>query len=154
MKSINTLNHAYSQAPWRIQRQWISVFLLTVLGFAIIAALYLIITSRAAILGREVQDLRSAIIETELTNANLQSDLGHLTSKNKIKIQAYILNFRPVNPEELEYLFVPGYTRSTGAVLATDPELSPSTVSIPFKYTETLLDWFGTQMQTINRGSR
>jgi Tfp pilus assembly protein PilN len=72
MNTTNRLNHAYSQAPWRVQRQWVSVFLLIVLGFAMIATLYLMVTSQAAITGREIQNLRQAIIETDNTNADLQ----------------------------------------------------------------------------------
>jgi hypothetical protein len=30
--------HAYKQAPWRVQRQWIGAFLLVVIGGAMIAA--------------------------------------------------------------------------------------------------------------------
>ena len=33
--------HAYKQAPWRIQRQWVGAFLLVVTGIAMVAALFL-----------------------------------------------------------------------------------------------------------------
>ena len=82
MESVNRFNHAHSQAPWRVQRQWVSVFLLTVLGFGMIATLYLTVTSQAAIIGREIQDLRLEIIETEHKNADLQTELALLTSKD------------------------------------------------------------------------
>ena len=39
IRTINSIHYAYKQAPWRIQRQWISTFLLIVLGLAMIAAL-------------------------------------------------------------------------------------------------------------------
>ncbi len=45
--------HAYRQAPWRVQRQWIGAFLLLLIGAAMIAALYLDVTARAAVAGRE-----------------------------------------------------------------------------------------------------
>jgi len=47
--------HAYKQAPWRVQRQWVGAFLLIVIGGAMIAALYLDVTARAAVAGREIQ---------------------------------------------------------------------------------------------------
>lgn len=154
MESINRINHAHSQAPWRVQRQWTSVFLLVVLGFGMIATLYLIVTSQAAIVGREIQDLRLEITETEHENADLQTELARLTSKDEIERRAYALRFRPIEPEELEYLYVPGYVTPKGATLATAPELQPSHPSTPPEYTQSLLDWLDERLQTPGRGLR
>ncbi len=152
MESIHHINHAHSQAPWRIQRQWVSVFLLIVIGFGVIATLYLMVTSQAAIIGREIQDLRLEIIETEHQNADLQTELAILTSKNEISRRAYALSFRPVKPEELQYLYVPGLVIPNGAILATTPELQPSPPGIPPQYTQSLLDWLDEQLQAPGRG--
>jgi cell division protein FtsL len=154
MNTTNRLNHAYSQAPWRVQRQWVSVFLLIVLGFAMIATLYLMVTSQAAITGREIQDLRQAIIETENTNADLQTELAQLTSKDDVEQRANALGFRPVTPEEVEYLYVPGYVAPKGIKLATAPELQPSAPSIPPEYNQSLLDWLDERLQTSGGGLR
>jgi cell division protein FtsL len=154
MDTLNRFNHAYSQAPWRIQRQWVSIFLLIVLAFAMIATLYLMVTSRAAIVGREIQDLRSEIIDTEHTNADLQTELARLTSMDIVEKRAYELGFRPVKPEEVEYLYVPGYFASKGAMLAVAPELQPSAPDIPPEYTQSLLDWLDERLQSPGRGSR
>lgn len=154
MDTINRFNHAASQAPWRVQRQWVSIFLLIVLGFGMVAALYLMVTSQAAIVGREIQDLRLAIVETEHINADLQTELARLTSKNEVVRRAYALGFRPVKPEEVEYLYVPGYIAPKGAMLATAPELQPSAPNIPPEYTQSLLDWLDERLQTPGGGSR
>jgi cell division protein FtsL len=154
MDTINRFNHAYSQAPWRVQRQWVSVFLLIVLGFAMIATLYLMVTSQAAIVGREIQDLRLEIINTEHTNADLQTELARLTSMGEVERRAYALGFRPVEPEEVEYLYVPGYITPKGAVLAAAPELQPSAPDISPEYTQSLLDWLDERLQTPGRGLR
>jgi hypothetical protein len=154
METINRINHAHSQAPWRVQRQWISVFLLVVLGFGMIATLYLMVTSQAAIVGREIQDLRLDISATELENADLQTRLARLTSQDEIERRAYALRFRPVKPEELEYLFVPGYVMPNGAMLATEPELQPSPPGVPQEYTQSLLDWLDESLQSSGRGLR
>ena len=53
--------HAYKQAPWRVQRQWVGAFLLVVIGMAMIAALYLDVTAHAAVTGREIQEMRIEI---------------------------------------------------------------------------------------------
>jgi len=147
MDTINRLNHAYSQAPWRVQRQWVSVFLLIVLGFGMIAALYLMVTSQAAIVGREIQDLRLEIVQVEHATADLQTELAHLTSKNEIERRAYALGLRPVEPAEVEYLYVPGYVAPKGAMLASAPELQPSAPSIPPEYTQSLLEWLDERLQ-------
>ena len=152
MESINRINHAHSQAPWRVQRQWTSIFLLIVLGFAMIATLYLIVTSQAAIVGREIQDLRLEVTETEHTSADLQTELARLTSKDEIERRAYALRFRPIEPEELEYLYVPGYVIPNGATLATAPELQPSPPNAPPEYTQSLLDWLDERLQAPGRG--
>jgi len=52
--------HAHRQAPWRVQRQWVAAFLLFVIGAAMIAALYLDVTARTALAGREIQETRFA----------------------------------------------------------------------------------------------
>lgn len=154
MQPVNRFNHAYSQAPWRVERQWISVFLLIVLGFAMIATLYLMVTSQAAIVGREIQGLREEIIKTEHENADLKSKLARLTSKDEIERRAYALKFRPVEPEELEYLYVPGYVIPIGATLANTLELQPSPPSNPPEYTQSLLDWLDERLETTGRGLR
>jgi hypothetical protein len=154
METINRFNHAYTQAPWRVQRQWVSIFLLIVLGFGMIATLYLTVTSQAAIVGREIQDLRLEIVQTENTNADLQTQLARLTSKNEVELRAYAMGFRPVESEDLEYLYVPGYIKPEGAELAAAPELQPSAPSIPPEYTQSLLDWLDESLQTPNRGLR
>lgn len=154
MDTTNRLHHAYSQAPWRVQRQWVSIFLLIVLSFAMIATLYLMVTSQAAIVGREIQDLRLAIIQTEYTNANLQTELARLTSSNEMERRARELGFRPVKPEEVEYLYIPGYIAPKAVTLAAAPELQPGLPGTPPEYTQSLLDWLNERLQSPVRGIR
>ena len=65
--------HAYRQAPWRVQRQWIGAFLLAVVGVAMIAALYLDVTARSAVAGREIQEMRIQITTIQRQNADLET---------------------------------------------------------------------------------
>jgi hypothetical protein len=152
--TINRFNHAYSQAPWRVQRQWVSVFLLIVLGFGMIATLYLMVTSQAAIIGREIQDLRLEVIQTEHTNADLKTELARLTAKDEVERRAYALGFRPVEATEVEYLYVPGYVAPQGVSLAAVPDLQSSAPNVPPEYTQSLLDWLEETLQTPGRGLR
>ena len=49
IQNVNHLVHAYKIAPWRVQRQWIGSALLMVVALAMVATLYLDVTSQAAI---------------------------------------------------------------------------------------------------------
>lgn len=147
MNSVYSFSHAFKQAPWRTQRQWVSLFLLTMLGFSVVAGLYLMVTSQAAILGRQIQDLREEILATQYNNADLQTELARLTSKEEIERRAYQLGFRPVQPQEIEYLMVPGYTAPQPALLANAPELKPSAPTLQQEYNQSLLDWLDERLQ-------
>ena len=57
LDTVTNLFDTYRMAPWRIQRQWIVNFLLAVVSLAMVAALYLDVTARADIAGREIQNL-------------------------------------------------------------------------------------------------
>lgn len=154
MEPAIRFRHASSQAPWRVERQWISVFLLIVLGFAMIATLYLMVTSQAAIVGREIQDLHAEVVKIEQENADLESEIARLTSKDEIERRAYQLSFRPITPEDLEYLFIPGYVIQSGVTMASTPELQPGYPSTPPEYTQSLLEWLDIQLQPQSRGMR
>ena len=52
---------AYKEAPWRTQRKWIGLFLVGTIAVGMVAGIYLNVTSRAALAGREIQDLEAAI---------------------------------------------------------------------------------------------
>jgi hypothetical protein len=133
--------HAYKQAPWRIQRQWIGTFMLAVLGLAMVAALYLDVTSQAAISGREIQDLTSQMIANQHANADLQTRLAELTSMDSMETRAQNLGFISVDTGQMEYLVVPGYSEPIPEILAGVSALKPSAPSIPPEYTESLIDW-------------
>jgi hypothetical protein len=145
--------HAYKQAPWRIQRQWIGTFMLAVLGLAMVAALYLDVTSQAAIAGREIQDLSGEMIATQHANADLQTKLAELTSMSSMETRAQTLGFKSVDPGQMEYLVVPGYTEPVPEILAGAPSLRPSAPSIPPQYTESLIDWIDQRLRSTSTTS-
>ena len=101
--------HAYKQAPWRIQRQWIGAFMLVVLGLAMVAALYLDVTAQAAISGRAIQEMTSEIIANQQANFDLETKLAESTSNSVMEERAKALGYVPVDSAELEYIVVPGY---------------------------------------------
>jgi hypothetical protein len=140
MINATHFTHAYRQAPWRTQRQWMGAFLLGLLALAMISALYLDVAAQSAILGREIQDLKSEITTTNHANADLQTRLAILLSTGVMEARAFALGFRPAAAGEIHYLIVPGFARPTGVSLAvTRPQASAP--GIPPEYTQSLLEW-------------
>ena len=142
--------HAYRQAPWRVQRQWIGVFLLGTVGLAMVASLYLDVTSRAAIAGREIQDMSSQIESMQHSNGDLQSQLASMTSTSTMETRAKALGYAPVDPSEINYVIVPGYVPPEPSILANAGALKPSAPSIPPEYTESLIAWLSRKLQTTS----
>ena len=134
--------HAYKQAPWRVQRQWIGAFLLIVIGAAMIAALYLDVTARAAVAGREIQELRAKITTVQRENADLETQLADLTSTAAMQKRAGELGYRPVQPGELDYVAVPGFARPEPDILQAAEDVTPHVETQPAEYTQSLLEWF------------
>ena len=134
--------HAYRQAPWRVQRQWVGIFLLAVIGAAMVAALYLDVTARAALAGREIQELRAQISTVQRENADLETQLADLTSTDAMQQRALELDYRPVLPGELDYVAVPGFVEPEPAILLAAKDTTPQIKSQPAEYTQSLLEWF------------
>ena len=139
--------HAYKQAPWRIQRQWIGAFMLIVLGLAMVAALYLDITAQAAIAGRVIQNMNSEIITNQQANFDLETKLAETTSNSAMEERAKTLGYIKVDSSELEYVVVPGYQAPKPEILAGASILRPSAPSIPPEYTESLFDWLNQRLR-------
>ena len=134
--------HAYRQAPWRVQRQWVGVFLLAVIGAAMVAAIYLDVTARTAVTGREIQELRVEITTVQRENADLETQLADLTSTAAMQKRALELGYRPVQPGELDYVSVPGFAPPEPAILLAAVDTAPQSNVLPMEYTESLLEWF------------
>lgn len=140
--NVNHYIHAYRVAPWRIQRQWIGNALLVVVVLALVAALYLNVTSRTAIAGREIQDLMSSISASHQVSSDLQTELASLTSSFAMEQRARELGFRPVEAQDLQYLVVPGYVAPQPVNLSSNALPQLSALTIPPEYNQSLLDWF------------
>ena len=146
MQNFNRFIHAYKQAPWRTQRQRIGVFLLVVLFSSMVAALYLNITAKAAIVGRQIQEVETQIAENKRANANLESEIATLLSKDNVEERAFSLGYEIVAPENIEYLVVPGYEEPPPFQLAMPPSPKQHAPTVPPEYTESLLDWLDQNM--------
>lgn len=133
---------AYQQTPWRFQLQIIGLFLLILVMVALIAGIYLNVTARAATIGRQIQFMQAEIRLTQRLNADLETRLALLTSARGMEVRAEALGFRRMNPDEITYLRVPGYSGRKPASLAPPPgPVQGSTRSLPPEFTESLIDW-------------
>ena len=139
--------HAYRQAPWRVQRQWIGVFLLALICAAMVAALYLDVTARTAVAGRKIQELRIQITTVQRENADLETQLADLTSTEVMQQRAVALGYRPVQPGELDYVAVPGFVKPEPDILLAAEDATPHFETLPAEYTQSLLEWFDDQIK-------
>lgn len=151
IQNVNHLVHAYKVAPWRVQRQWIGTALLAVVAVAMVATLYLDVTSQAAIAGREIQNLTAAIAASQQNSGDLQTQLASLTSASVMEERALELGFRPIEPAEAEYLIVPGYFEPEPEILSSAQIPQLSALTIPPEYNESLFDWIDEKLANSSR---
>jgi hypothetical protein len=148
IRTIDIIQYAYKQAPWRVQRQWISAFLLVLLSLSMVAALYLDVTARAALTGRDIQNLNADLIAIQQSNADLETHIATQTSNGAMETRALALNYQPVQSNQLQFIVVLGYTAPQLTSLISAPSLQPSTPTIQPEYTQSLLDWFNQRLHT------
>ncbi len=130
----------------RLQGQWITVFLAGVVFVSMLAGLYLDVTARAAIAGREVQSLELQITANERINADLQTQIASLLSNQVMEQRARAMGFEELKIGEVQYLVIPGYFPETGIrFISPQPEGDLIAASPEFK--QSLFEWVGEQMR-------
>lgn len=112
-----------------------------------VAALYLDVTARAAVAGREIQELRFEIIAIQRENADMETRLAKLTSTAEMERRALRLGYRPVTPGELDYVAVPGFVAPEPEILRAAQDVTMPQPSLPFEYSQSLLEWFDEQIR-------
>ncbi|MBI2758019.1 MAG: hypothetical protein HYX49_05005 [Chloroflexi bacterium] len=146
--TVNHFVHAYKQAPWRIQRQWIGAFLLGIFGLTLAAMLYLDITSQASVAGRNIQDMTAQITSIQLANSDLQNRLAEITSISAMKERALALGYQPIKEDQMEYVIVPDYVAPKPSILTASIVLKPAAPSQPVQYTQSLFEWLDERLRT------
>ena len=114
----NRIIQAYKQAPWRIQLQWIGLFLLGLVLIASLTGIYLSINAQAASAGRNIQGLESDIDNINNEIASLTTDLAIARSTERMLSRAKELGFTLRQPGQALYLEIPGYDPNTALLLA------------------------------------
>ena len=154
MRAVDQFVHAYRITPWRLQRQWIGNFLGFLVAMAMVAALYLDVTARAAIAGREIQDLTSTLTSGRHAIADLGTQLAVETSAGVMQQRAVQLGFVPMKPADVEYVLVPGYSAPQPEILAATSQPEFRAPRIAPEYTQSLLDWLDQALMTLRTGTR
>jgi cell division protein FtsL len=144
MENVSQIVQKVRQAHWRVQRQWIGLFLLGLVAVSMVAGIYLNITVRATLAGREIQLLQSKFLDDQRTNSDMETQLAGLTSVESMQKRADAMGFQPANPEDITYLVVPGYTPRAAVDMSqaqtTGQDQTQTPVLLP-EYTESLFDW-------------
>lgn len=130
-----------------LRQQGLVMFGAAVFLLALLAGLYLQVTSAAAIAGRDVQNMESAMIAEERLNADIEAQTALLLSSHNLAQRAKALGFESISRDQIEYILVPGYdplqpVHFTGAEAADvlTPASDPA-------YRQTLLQWLAEQME-------
>ncbi len=150
----NRLIQAYRQAPWRIQTQWMGLFLLALALIALVAGFYLYVSAQAAVAGLELQSLQQDREQKERDIAQARNQLAELTSTSAMLARAEILGFKKLNPEEITYLVVPEYAgrQAEPLVNPTGRDVLQADLIKPV-YTQSLWEWLLENLdRSTNRG--
>jgi len=133
---------AYKQAPWRLQLRFTGSSLLPLVGLLIVGGMYLAISARLTKAGREVLELEDERSNLARQQAELTATLAELNSPERMVERALALGFKPVGPDQVQYIIVEGYEEPEPFVAPQPP--NPSGVgagSLSPAYTETLGAW-------------
>jgi hypothetical protein len=142
MNNVTQIVQRVRQAPWRIQRQWIGLFLLGLVLMAMVAGIYLNVTVRATLAGRESISLQSMITTNQRINADLETQLAGLISIGSMQERADTMGFLPASPTDITFVAVPGYVAQSAVDLSMPGVTKPPVPIILPEYTESWFDYF------------
>jgi cell division protein FtsL len=145
MNNVTQIVHNVRQAPWRIQRQWIGLFLLGLVLIAMVAGVYLNVTVRATLAGRESISLEAMITTNQRVNADLETELAGLISIQSMQKRAEAMGFQLADPTDITFVAVPGYQPQLAVDLSIPGASQPAAPIILPAYTESWIDYFMNQ---------
>lgn len=141
---------AHRQAPWRIQTQrGVLLLIVAVLG-ALILWVMASITVQAGTAGLEVQNLEFQLDQQQREIAGLRTQIAEQTSSVQMEKRAGDLGFKPVDPQDVTYIVVPGYTGRKPSIQAPPPGSLVQHPLLKHAYTESLWDWMLQGLTDIN----
>jgi hypothetical protein len=86
---------------------------------ALLGTIYLSQASRIAAVGRRVQILQNDVETLKRNNTNLERQIAEAQSLARLREEAIRLGFVEAQPEDIEYIVIPGYPVMVGDPLAT-----------------------------------
>jgi hypothetical protein len=134
---------AYRQAPWRVQLQWIGIFLLVLVGAMLVAGVYLYVSAQATAAGTQIHNLELERENLRISIADLRTQLAHLNSSVLMEVRADALGYHQATQADILYLSIPDYPGRQVVLLAPPPtsQPEPETLVKP-AYKESLWEWF------------
>jgi hypothetical protein len=129
--------------------------MLLLVALALVASVYLYVSSQAVAAGVEIKLLQDRpnssddIKGLKLAIEDYETQLAYLTSEKVMRARAEDLDFEPVDPAEIMYISVDSYTGRPPVSMAPPPAIiitEPDTLPPP--YTESLLEWFAKNLLT------
>jgi hypothetical protein len=115
-----------------------------------VAGLYLNVSARAGLAGRQVQELETSITATERLNDDLETQIATSLSTENMARRATALGFETVTSDNLEFLPVSGYFPRQAASLVTPSNQPPSQPGTDPRYTQSLLDWLNDKISATS----
>jgi cell division protein FtsL len=155
MNNVTQIVRKVRQAPWRVQRQWIGLFLLGLVLMAMVAGIYLNVTVRATLAGRETIMLQAMITTNQRVNADLETQLAGLISIESMQKRADAMGFQPADPTDITFVAVPGYKGQSPVDLSMPSGNQPEVPIILPEYTESWVDYFiNQQASSASNGAK
>ncbi len=116
--------------------------MLWVVALLTVGGMYLAVNAKVARAGRLVLSLEARRSELQRLTSELTAELAEITSPGRMLERATAMGFRPVRPDQIEYIPVEGYAPES-AFVAPQPPASPGSGEprLSPAYTETLGEW-------------
>jgi hypothetical protein len=150
MNNVSQIVRKVRQAPWRVHRQWIGLLLLGLVLMTMVAGIYLNVTVRATLAGRETIGLQSMITTNQRVNADLETQLAGLISIGSMQKRAEAMGFQPADPTDITFVAVSGYTGQSAVNLSIPGGNRQETPIILPQYTESWFDYIMNQQGSSN----
>lgn len=135
------LVQAYRQAPWRIETQRGALLLVVAILGASVLWVMVSVTIQAASAGLEIQSLEDQQEQYQREIAGLRTRIGVQTSAAAMEKRAGDLGFKPVKPEDVTYMTIPGYKGREPVIQAPPPSANIAQPLVKPAYTQSLWEW-------------
>ncbi|MBA4419906.1 MAG: hypothetical protein C0391_02045 [Anaerolinea sp.] len=144
-KPVTNMKKGWSQAykivPWRGQLQWLGIMTVALVAVSLVAWVYLSVSSKASIAGRELQFYQNKKSNAIESIAQLETDLALVTSSTEMSLRAKKLGFKQVGPSRFTYMVIPGYGGKPAAELAPYTLTRTQNEVITPGFTQSIWDW-------------